>query len=126
MQLLRIAILAVIAIGLHAQAPTPPPVTHVMAILTVKDGVDRTEMTKVMPKEVRDTVQLHLDGRIDQWYARGDGKGVVFILNAKTVDEAKGFMEALPLVQGKFASFDYMTLGPLSPLRILLAPPPAR
>jgi hypothetical protein len=97
-----------------------------MAILTVKDGVDRAEITKVLPKEVRDTVQLHLDGRIDQWYARGDGKGVVFILNAKTVDEAKGFMEALPLVQGKFASFDYMTLGPLSPLRILLAPPPAR
>jgi hypothetical protein len=126
MQLLRIATLAVIAIGLHAQAPTPTPVTHVMAILTVKDGVDRAEITKVLPKEVRDTVQLHLDGRIDQWYARGDGKGVVFILNAKTVDEAKGFMEALPLVQGKFASFDYMTLGPLSPLRILLAPPPAR
>jgi hypothetical protein len=126
MQLLRIATLGVIAIGLQAQAPTLPPVTHVMAILNVKDGVDRTEMTKVMPKEVRDTVQLHLDGRIDQWYARGDGKGVVFILNAKTVDEAKGFMEALPLVQGKFASFDYMTLGPLSPLRILLAPPPAR
>jgi len=123
MQLLRIATLAVVAIGLQAQAPMPPPVTHVMAILTVKDGVDRSEMTKVMPKEVRDTVQLHLDGRIDQWYARGDGKGVVFILNAKTVDEAKSFMEGLPLVQGKFASFDYMTLGPLSPLRILLAPP---
>jgi hypothetical protein len=126
MQLHRIATLAVIAIGLHAQAPTPPPVTHVMAILTVKDGVDRAEITNLLPKEVRDTVQLHLDGRIDQWYARGDGKGVVFILNAKTVDEAKGFMEGLPLVQGKFASFDYMTLGPLSPLRVLLAPPPAR
>ena len=94
-----------------------------MAILTVKDGVDRAEMSRVMPKEVRDTVQLHLDGRIDQWYARGDGRGVVFILNARTIDEAKSFMEVLPLVQGKFASFDYMTLGPLSPLRILLAPP---
>jgi hypothetical protein len=123
MQLLRIATLAVVAIGLKAQAPAPPPVTHIMAILTVKDGVDRTEMTKVMPREVRDTVQLHLDGRIDQWYARGDGRGVVFILNAKTVEEAKSFMEVLPLIQGKFASFDYMTLGPLSPLRILLAPP---
>jgi len=123
MQLLRIATLAVVAIGLKAQTPAPSPVTHVMAILTVKDGVDRTEMTKVMPREVRDTVQLHLDGRIDQWYARGDGRGVVFILNAKTVEEAKSFMEALPLIQGKFASFDYMTLGPLSPLRILLAPP---
>ena len=94
-----------------------------MAILTVKDGVDRAEMSRVMPKEVRDTVQLHLDGRIDQWYARGDGRGVVFILNARTIDEAKSFMEVLPLVQGKFASFDYMTLGALSPLRILWAPP---
>ena len=75
---------------------------------------------KVMPTEVSDTVRLYLDGKIQQWFARGDGKGVVFLLDCKTVDEAKDILERLPLIKGNFASFDYMPLGPLSPLRLLL------
>ena len=77
---------------------------------------------KVMPGEVRDTVQLYLDGKIEQWYARGDGKGVVFLMNCKTVEEAKEILEVLPLLKGNFASFDYMPLGTLSPLRLLIQP----
>ena len=108
--------------GLQAQPSIKPNVTKVLATLTVKAGVSREEMMKVMPGEVRDTVQLYLDGKIEQWYARGDGKGVVFLMNCKTVDEAKEILEALPLLKGNFASFEYMTLGPLSPLRVLMQP----
>ncbi len=108
-----------------AQAPPPPPkVTHVLATLTVKEGVQRDAIMKVMPGEVRSTVQLYLDGRIQQWYARGDGKGVVFLLDCKSVDEANALLETLPLIKENFASFEYMTLGPLTPLRLLIAPPP--
>ena len=78
---------------------------------------------KVLPAEVRATVRLYLDGRIQQWFSRGDGKGVVFMLDCKTVEEAKGLMDALPLAKEKFASFEYMPLGPLTPLRLLLGPP---
>jgi len=81
---------------------------------------------KVMPTEVRETVALYLDGKIQQWYARGDGKGVVFLLDCKTVDEAKAILETLPLVKENFASFEYMPLGPLTPLRLLLTPPAAQ
>jgi hypothetical protein len=118
----RLAPLALASVSLYAQAPEPPKVTQVMATLTVKDGVTRDQMAKVMPTEVRDTVRLYLDGKIQQWYARGDGKGVVFFLDCKTVSEAKTILEALPLIKGNLASFDYMPLGPLSPLRLLLAP----
>jgi hypothetical protein len=114
--------LALAARALFAQAPEPPKVTQVMATLTVKDGVTREQMMKVMPTEVRDTLRLYLDGKIQQWYARGDGKGVVFFVDCKTVAEAKTILEALPLVKGNLASFDYMPVGPLSPLRLLLAP----
>ncbi len=93
-----------------------------MATLTVKDGVTRDQIMKVMPTEVRDTVRLYLDGKIQQWYARGDGKGVVFLLDCKTVAEAKNILEALPLIKANLAAFDYMPLGPLSPLRMLLSP----
>jgi hypothetical protein len=117
-----LALLAVSAASLFAQAPESPKVTQVMATLTVKDGVTRDQIMKVMPTEVRDTLRLYLDGKIQQWYARGDGKGVVFFVDCKTVAEAKIILEALPLVKGNLASFDYMPLGPLSPLRLLLAP----
>ncbi len=98
-------------------------VTQVLATLTVKEGVTRDQIMKVMQTEVRDTVKLYLDGKIQQWYARGDGKGVVFLLDCKTVDEAKALMDTLPLSKNNFATFEYMPLGPLTPLRLLLAPP---
>src|ERR1700678_508097 len=118
----RLGLLALAAASLFAQAPEPPKVTQVMATLTVKDGVTRDQIMKVMPIEVRDTVRLYLDGKIQQWYARGDGKGVVFLLDCKTVDEARAILEALPLAKENLASFDYMPLGPLAPLELLLAP----
>jgi hypothetical protein len=36
---------------------------------------------KVLPEEVRDTVQLYLQGKIDQWYVQKDQSGVVFMIN---------------------------------------------
>ncbi len=38
----------------------------------------------IMPSEIRETVKLYLDGKIRQWYSRGDGKGVIFLIDAKT------------------------------------------
>jgi hypothetical protein len=43
-------------------------------------------------------LKLYFDGKIRQWYSRGDGKGVVF-LDAKTEDEARAVMETLPLAK---------------------------
>ena len=124
-----IALVFAAALPVFSQVPGPGPaatkVTHVLATLTVKPGVQRDAIMQVMNTEVRDTVQLYLDGRIQQWFARGDGKGVVFLLDCKTVDEAKALLESLPLIKNNLASFEYMTLGPLTPLRLLIAPQPA-
>lgn len=103
-----------------AQAPPAAPTTGVLAILTVKPDIPRPELMKVLPDEVRATVQLHLQGKITQWYGRGDGKGVVFILNAASVDEAKKLVADLPLDKGGMATFDFIALTPLSPLRVLV------
>ena len=85
------------AVPLRAQAPAATPATQVLTALTVKADIDRAELMKVMPDEVRATLKLYLDGKIQQWYARSDGKGVVFILNCSTVAEAKALTETLPL-----------------------------
>jgi hypothetical protein len=74
----------------------------------------------IMPKEVPATVRLYLDGKIDQWWVREDGQGVVFLMNVGSVEEARTLLEKLPLGQAKLMTFDLIPLGPLSPLRLLL------
>jgi hypothetical protein len=49
--------------------------TGVLVLLTAKPGVTREQVMKFMPAEIRATVRLYLDGAIQQWYARGDGRG---------------------------------------------------
>jgi hypothetical protein len=92
-----------------------------MTDLTIKPTVDRAQLMKHMPEEVRATVRLYLDGKIQQWYSRADGRGVVFILNCSTVAEAKALMDALPFAKENLANFTFTALGPLMPLRALLA-----
>jgi len=117
------------AIGLGtavaAQPPVPTPTTAVLVNLTIKPDIDRSQVIKVLPDEVRETVKLYLDGRIQQWYSRSDGRGVMFILNASDVASAKAMMDGLPLSKANLADFEFTPLGPLSPLRVLLAPAPA-
>ena len=91
-------------------------------MLTVKPGVERADILKVMPDEVRDTVKLYLDGKIQQWYSRSDGRGVIFILNCTTAAEAKAITDGLPLSKANLATFEYTPLSPLAPLRMLLQP----
>jgi hypothetical protein len=106
----------------QAQA-TSPTTTGVMVILTVKSGITREQVMAVMPAEIRETVQLYLNGKIREWYSRGDGRGVVFLLDARDVAEAQAIMEALPLAKQNLMDHDYIAVGPLLPLRLLMANP---
>jgi hypothetical protein len=100
----------------------PPKTTEVMVMVTPKQGVARQQIMAVMPSEVRETVKLYLDGKIRQWYSRGDGKGVIFLIDAKSQDEARAVMETLPLSKAQLTDDEYIPLGPLMPLMGLLGP----
>src|SRR6201987_1557574 len=63
--------------------PPQPKITGVLAMLSPKPGVTVAQVMNIMPAEIRATVPLYLDGKIQQWYTRGDGKGVIFLLNCK-------------------------------------------
>jgi len=111
---------------LHAQPPAPPKTTDVLVLMTLKAGVPRDELAKVLPSEVRATVRLYLDGKLRQWFQRSDGKGVVFILPATTVADAEIVMDGLPLAQAHLVDHEYIALSPLGPLAALLGPTPDR
>jgi hypothetical protein len=114
------AVVMAAATPLLAQPPVAAPTIAVMIRLTVKPEVDRPQLMKVMPDEIRATVKLYLDGKIQQWYSLSDGKGVVFIMNCATVAEAKALMDGLPLSKANMANLEYTGLAPLTPLRLLL------
>lgn len=103
-----------------APGPMQPKTTAVMVILTAKQGVTREQIMAVMPAEIRDTVKLYLDGRIRQWYSRGDGKGVVLFIDARTEDEARAVMDTLPLAKEHLMDHEYIPVGPLMPLMGLI------
>jgi hypothetical protein len=110
---------------LHAQPPAPPNTTDILVMMNAKPGVQREQISKLAPLEVRATVRLYLDGKIRQWFQRTDGGGVVFIVAVKTAAEAKAIMETLPLAQANLVDHEYIALSPLGPLGTLLGPPPA-
>ena len=99
-----------------------PKTTGVIVIQTAKQGVTPQQVMTVMPAEIRATVNLYLDGKIRQWYSRGDGKGVIFLVDAKTEDEARTVMETLPLAKEQLMDHEYIPVGPLMPLRALIGP----
>ena len=100
--------------------------TGVFALLKAKPGVTREQVMAIMPAEIRATVQLYLDGKIREWYARGDGKGGVFLLNTGDISEARSIMESLPLAKENMLDHEYISVGPLMPLRLLIGSQSAR
>src|SRR5260370_24889646 len=85
-----------------------PKTTEVLVIQVPKQGVTAQQILAVIPAEVRATVKLYLDGKIRQWYSRGDGKGVIFLVDAKTEDEARAMMETLPLAKEHVMDHEYI------------------
>jgi hypothetical protein len=100
--------------------PSNSTATGVFALLRTKPGVTREQVMSIMPAEVRATLQLYLDGKIRDWHSREDGRGAVFLLNAKDVAEASSVMETLPLAQQNLMDHEYIPVCPLMPLRLLM------
>ena len=113
----------------QSQPPSGPPspkTTEVMVILTAKQGVTRQQIMNIMPAEIRATVKLYLDGRIRQWYSKGDGKGVILFIDAQSVEQAHAVIEAMPLSKENLMDHEYIPVGPLMPLGGLIGGGPAQ
>ena len=76
-----------------------------------------------MPSEIRATVKLYFDGKIREWYSRGDGKGVVFLVDAE--DRRGGANHSRNPAPRKEHLMDHVYI-PVGPLMPLMANAPAR
>ena len=95
------------------------PTTKILAIGTINPDVEQAQVFAILPDEVKDTVNLYLDGKIDQWYSLQGQPGVAFILNVTDTAAAHEMLEKLPLGQAHLMSFELIPIGPLNPLRWL-------
>ncbi len=127
MSTLLLAFATVLAPMAQGQSTPPQPkITGVLTMLSPKPGVTVEQIMKVMPAEIRATVSLYLDGKIQQWYTRGDGRGVILLLNCKDVAEARALVEDLPLSKENLMEEQFIPVGPLLPLGILLRNSPSQ
>jgi hypothetical protein len=91
----------------------------VMAVGTLKK-LTAEERQVYMPKEVPATLQLYLDGKMEQFWLRDHEQGVIFLLNVGSLEEADKMLKAMPLGGANLLTFDLMPVGPLAPLGMLI------
>ena len=125
MACMLMAFATVLAPMARSQSIPQPKITGVLTTLTPKPGVTPEQIMNLMPAEIRATVSLYLGGKIQQWFMRGNGKGVIFLLNCKDEAEARALLENLPLSKANLMDEQFIPVGPLLPLGILLRDNPA-
>jgi hypothetical protein len=91
----------------------------VMAIGTLKPLTPK-QRQKYLPAEVPATLQLYLDGKLEQFWLQDKGAGVIFLMSVESVDEADRLLRALPLGQADLMTFELLPIGPLRPLGMLM------
>jgi len=92
----------ILAIGQFTKPPTPE------------------QIKEIFRKEVPATLRLYLAGKIDQWWIRQTQTGPVFLLNVTSLEEAYSDGK-LPLGQAGLMKHEFIELGPLTPLHLLLS-----
>ncbi len=90
-----------------------------LAIGTFAAGATPEQLNPFMSKEVPATLKIYVDGKMDQFWLRHDGKGVVFIMTTETLEEADALLKALPLGQAGLLHFEFIPIGTLTAFGIL-------
>jgi hypothetical protein len=96
--------------------------TKYLAIGTFPKPLTPEQFKEYMPKEVPATLQLYVDGKMDQFWLRQDGRGVVFVMTTESLDEADSLLKGLPLGHADLLRFELIAIGPLTPLGALIRP----
>ena len=92
----------------------------VFAIGSFAKPITDEERQRIMRKEVPDTLKLYLEGKIEQFWFREDKPGVIFPMNIESLDQAKSMIHELPLAANGFLGFEFIPVGPLKPLGLLI------
>jgi hypothetical protein len=91
----------------------------VFAIASANSTLTPDKLQQHMPNEVPATLQLYLDGKVEQFWFR-EKAGPIFLMNVESVEQAKATLDTLPLVADGLMSYELLPVGPLAPLGRLI------
>src|SRR6516162_7861066 len=80
---------------------TSTPATKILAIGTINPGVDPAKVFAILPNEVRDTVDLYLNGKINQWYSQQERRAETLMATYDAIVIGTG--QAGPSLAGRLA-----------------------
>jgi hypothetical protein len=87
------------------------PVTRNVALGRWTEKATVEARLPIKPFEARDTLALHLAGKIDQWFARSDREGAVFLMNIPDPAEAHALLESSAAGPGDRSAFNICVRG---------------
>jgi muconolactone delta-isomerase len=77
----------------------------VMAVGTLKP-LSLEQRQQHLPREAPATLQLYLDGKMEQLWLREKEVDVIFLMNVDSVDEADKLLKGLPLGQANLLTLN--------------------
>ncbi|XPV75426.1 MAG: YciI family protein [Desulfovibrio sp.] len=81
---------------------------------------NREKFSELLPEQMKHSVKMHLANVVREFYMRTDQPGSVLILEVDDEEQAKSFLNNLPLVKEGLIEFDLIPLGPYLPLALAL------
>jgi hypothetical protein len=122
---LGLGVIAVIAISQTALGQTADKALEVGATakfiaIGILVSPDSTPAPTLALQEQQATLKLYLNGKVEQFWLREDGKGVIFLMAASTRAEVAELVRKLPYSQAGAIRFDLIPVGPMMPFIWLL------
>jgi uncharacterized protein YciI len=93
--------------------------TKMLAMCAVKP-LPPDQRTRLLRAEAQVVTRHYVDGKLDRFWGREDGKGGVLIYNTASAAEAEAWVKELPLTQENYLTYELIPIGPLHTLQFLL------
>jgi len=114
-----IIVCATIVSLLHNAGAQAGDTSKFMAIGTYAAPATVSEASLALQQE-QETLRLYLNGKVEQFWFRKDGKGVVLLMAADSQDQAASLLGALPFAKANTIRFEILPVGPMVPFVWLL------
>ncbi len=93
--------------------------TKILAMCAVEPPPPE-RMREIMLEEVQVVTQQYIEGKLEQFWRREDGKGGVLLYAASSPAEAEAWVRELPLTREGFLTYELIPMGPPTQLEFLI------
>lgn len=92
----------------------------ILAIDKVMPDATPDKVKETFMDEVNYTVKMYLADVVREMYFRQDRSGTILMLEAPSLEEARGLINNMPMVQAGLIDYELIPVGPFVPLALLL------